>query len=72
MNLASTDTVAGNRYVVVTMREISQTSTDKIEKPNLINTNLSRGIQSYVVAEGETMESIAYAHGPHNRSNPLV
>ena len=52
MNLASTDTVAGNYVVVTAMREIS-----------LINTNLSRGIQSYVVAEGETMESIAYAHG---------
>lgn len=63
MNLASTDTVAGNYVVVTAMREISQTSTEKIEKPNLINTNLSRGIQSYVVGEGETMASIAYAHG---------
>ena len=63
MNLASTDTVAGNYVVVTAMREISQTSTDKIEKPNLINTNLSRGIQSHVVAEGESMASIAAVHG---------
>lgn len=58
-NLASVDTVSGNYVTVSVMKEISQTSTDKIEKPNLVNTNISRGVQTYVVAEGDTMQSIA-------------
>lgn len=62
-NLASVDTVASNYVMVSVMKEISQTSTDKIEKPSLINTNLSRGVQNYVVNEGETMATIAARHG---------
>lgn len=58
-DLASVDTVSGNYVTVSVMKEISQTSTDKIEKPNLVNTNISRGVQTYVVAEGDTMQSIA-------------
>lgn len=62
-NLASVDTVASNYVMVSVMKEISQTSTDKIEKPSLINTNLSRGVQNYVVNDGETMASIAAKNG---------
>lgn len=58
-DLASVDTVSGNYVTVSVMKEIAQTSTDKIEKPNLVNTNISRGVQTYVVAEGDTMQSIA-------------
>lgn len=63
LNLASVDTVASNYVTVSVMKEISQTSTDKIEKPSLINTNLSRGVQNYVVNEGETMALIASRNG---------
>lgn len=62
-DLASVDTVSGNYVTVSVMKEISQTSTDKIEKPNLVNTNISRGVQTYVVAEGETMQQIANKYG---------
>ena len=62
-NLASVDTVAGNYVIVQSMKEISQTTTDRIEKPSVINTNISRGVQTYVVGEGETMASIAAKYG---------
>lgn len=62
-DLASTDSVAGNYVTASVMKGISQTTTDKIEKPNLINTNLSRGVQTHVVENGETMDSIARKYG---------
>lgn len=63
MDLASTDTVAANYMVVSAMKEISQTSADRIEKPSVISTNISRGVQTYVVNEGETMAAIALRFG---------
>lgn len=62
-NLASVETVSGNYVTVSVMKEISQTSTDLIEKPNFVGTNISRGVQTYTVKDGETMESIAAAFG---------
>lgn len=62
-NLASVDTVAGNYVIVQSMKEISQTTVDRIEKPSVINTNISRGVQTYVVNDGETMASIAAKYG---------
>ena len=62
-NLASVDTVAGNYVIVQSMKEISQTTTDRIEKPSVINTNISRGVQTYVVNDGDTMASIAAKYG---------
>lgn len=62
-DLASVDTVASNYVVVSAMKEISQTTTDRIEKPSIINTNISRGVQTYTVSEGETMASIAAKYG---------
>lgn len=59
MSLASLDTVSSNYVKATVMKEISQTSTDKLEKPPLINAGISRGVQTYVVKEGDTMESIA-------------
>lgn len=58
-SLASTDTVASNYVAVSLLSEISQTSATKIEKPSLVNTNISRGIQYYTVSEGESLASIA-------------
>ncbi len=62
-NLASVDTVASNYVMLSVMKEISQTTTDKIEKPSLVNTSLSRGVLTYTVGEGETMAGIAAKHG---------
>lgn len=62
-DLASIDTVASNYVVVSAMKEISQTSADKIEKPSIIATVNSRGVQTHVVEEGQTMEWIAYYYG---------
>lgn len=62
-NLASVDTVASNYVMISVMKEISQTGTDKIEKPSFVNTSLSRGVLTYTVGEGETMATIAAKHG---------
>lgn len=58
-DLASTDSVSSNYMVANVLKEISQTSTDKIEKPGYVPVTYSPGIETYIVSEGETMESIA-------------
>ena len=63
IGLASASDVAANYVVASTMYEIGQTSTGKIEKPSITNITASRGVVEYVVAEGETMESIAAKYG---------
>lgn len=62
-DLASVDTVASSYVVASAMKEISQTGADKLEKPNLINTNISRGVETYTVKDGETMFTIAARFG---------
>lgn len=62
-DLASIETVASNYVIVSAMKEISQTSVDWIEKPNITNPNISRGVDTYVVNEGDTMASIAAKYG---------
>lgn len=65
MKLASSDTVASNYVTVSVMRNAGQNSTDKIEKHTIIDTShLARcGVNGYVVADGETMDSIASKYG---------
>lgn len=62
-DLSSVDTVASSYVVASAMKEISQTGADKLEKPSLINTNISRGVETYTVKEGETMAYIALKFG---------
>lgn len=62
-DLASVEAVSGNYVMVTAMREISQTTADKIEKPSIIDTNISRGVTVYTVKAGETMASIAAERG---------
>lgn len=62
-DLASTDTVSGNYVSASVLREISQTSTDRIEKPGYVAVQTARGVINYIVAEGDTMESIARSRG---------
>lgn len=57
-SLASTDSVSGNYVAASVLKEISQTSVDKIEKPGYVAVSYSPGIETYIVAEGDTMESI--------------
>ena len=57
-SLASTDSVSSNYVAASVLKEISQTSTDKIEKPSYVAVSYSPGIETYIVAEGDTMESI--------------
>lgn len=64
MNLASVETVSSNYVTVSVMKGIGQTGTEKIEKPNIVDTsNIARGVVSYTVKEGETMASIAGRYG---------
>ncbi len=57
-SLASTDSVSSNYVAASVLKEISQTSTDKIEKPGYVAVSYSPGIETYIVADGDTMESI--------------
>ena len=63
LGLASASDVASNYVVTTSMYEAGQTSTGKLEKPNITNISGSRGVVEYVVAEGETMASIAAKYG---------
>lgn len=60
LNLASAQDVASNYVIVTSMRNAGQSATSgKIEKPTITNFVVARGVLEHVVAEGETMESIA-------------
>lgn len=59
IGLASATDVASNYVVTTSMYEAGQTSTGKLEKPNITNIAVSRGVIEHVVADGESMESIA-------------
>ena len=62
-NLASASDVASNYVVTTSMYSTGQTSTGKLEKPNLTNISVSRGVVYYEVREGDNMESIAQRYG---------
>ncbi|MBR3131886.1 LysM peptidoglycan-binding domain-containing protein [Candidatus Saccharibacteria bacterium] len=63
LGFASASDVASNYVVTTTMYDSGQTSAGKLEKPNLTDIVISRGVIEYTVAEGETMESIAEQYG---------
>lgn len=63
LGLASASDVASNYVITTTMYDSGQTSASKLEKPNLTNISVSRGVIEYTVKAGETMESIASARG---------
>lgn len=63
MDLASVDYVSGNYVAASVLKDIAQTATDKIEKPGYVAVSDARGVISYVVAEGDSMESIAAKYG---------
>lgn len=63
LNLASASDVASNYVMVNSMYDSGQTTTGKLEKPNITNIAASRGVVEYTVAEGESMDSIAAKYG---------
>lgn len=62
-SLASVDTVSGNYVSASVLRDISQTSTDRIEKPGYVAVQSTRGVTTRIVGEGETLASIASLKG---------
>lgn len=63
MNLASTDAVSGNYVSAAVLRDIAQTSADKIEKPGYTPVANPRGVVTYIVDADDTMASIAATYG---------
>ena len=63
LGLASAPDVASNYIITNTMYDSGQTSTGKLEKPNITNITASRGVIEYTVADGESMETIAAKYG---------
>ncbi len=63
LGLASASDVASNFVVTSSMYEAGQTSSGKIEKPNITDVSTSHSIIEYTVLEGDTMSSIADLYG---------
>ncbi len=59
LGLASATDVASNYVLTTSMYDAGQTSTGKLEKPNITNLVVSRGVIEYTVKDGEDMYSIA-------------
>ena len=63
LGLASAPDVASNYVVTTTMYDSGQTATGKLEKPSLTNVDASRGVIEHVLAEGESIDSLAAKYG---------
>lgn len=67
MSLPTAEAVNVNYNSLTVMRDIGQTSSDKIEKlekPDIVDTShLSRGVVTYTIGEGESLASIAAKYG---------
>ncbi|MBQ2643558.1 LysM peptidoglycan-binding domain-containing protein [Candidatus Saccharibacteria bacterium] len=63
LGLASASDVASNYVIATTMYDSGQTSTGKLEKPNITNISASRGVIEHTVEEGESMDTIAAEYG---------
>ena len=59
LGLASATDVASNYVVTTTIYDSGQTTTGKLEKPNLTNISVSRGVIEHVVEEGENVDTLA-------------
>ncbi len=63
LSLASAPEVASNYVVTTTMYNAGQTSTGKLEKPNLTDVEDREWVITYTVQDGESMDSIAAKYG---------
>ena len=59
LGLASASDVASNYIITNTMYDSGQTSAGKLEKPNITNIAISRGVIEHTVEEGEDVNTIA-------------
>ena len=59
LSLASASDVASNYVITTTMYDSGQTSTGKLEKPNITDIAVSRGVIEHTVVEGENVDTIA-------------
>lgn len=60
-NFTGADDIASNYIITTAMRSAGQTSAGKLEKPNIVYVS-SRGVITYTVVAGDTIESIAQKH----------
>lgn len=63
LGLASATDAASNYVVATSMYNSGQTYAGKLEKPNITNITVSRGVIEYVVSDGEEMSEIAAKYG---------
>lgn len=63
LGLASAGDVASNYVIATTMYDAGQTSGGRLEKPNITDVQLSRGVIEYTVSEGENADTIAAKFG---------
>ena len=63
LSLASASDVASNYVVTTTMYDSGQTSTGKLEKPNLTDVGRREWVITHEVQDGESMVSIAEEYG---------
>ena len=63
LGLASASDVASNYVIANTMYDAGQTSSGKLEKPNITDIVASRGVIEYTVLDGEDAETIANKFG---------
>lgn len=63
LGLASASDVASNYVITTTMYDSGQTSTGKLEKPNLTDISKREWITEYIVNDGENVDSIAAKTG---------
>lgn len=63
LGLASSSDVASSYVMVNSMYESGQTASGKLEKPNLSDVNINRGIIEHTVVEGENVDAIAKKYG---------
>lgn len=63
LNLASSEAAASNYMMSSTMYRVGQTTADKAQKAIILETPFTRGVNTYIVAAGDTMADIASRNG---------
>ncbi|MBR2709653.1 LysM peptidoglycan-binding domain-containing protein [Candidatus Saccharibacteria bacterium] len=63
LGLASAGDVADNYVMTTTMYDSGQTTAGKLEKPSLTDVDASRGVVEHVLAEGESLDTVAAKYG---------
>ena len=73
LNLSSVDAVSSTYVAASVMYETGQSSTEKLEKPTIVDTsNFERGVRTFSVADGETMDELIARSGIANLTSDQV